>query len=378
MKTKIISGVLLLFINFSINAQNKGTEISRDWTSFVQSISISTDTPKKFKLSADVKVAPDDKNAWAGIWLRIDTKNKERGLFENMRDKPIRLNKWKNYSIEGTIDKNTKTLNFGGLTLYNGKFFFDNFQLLIEDQNGKMQPYSIANSDFEKDIVNNVIPGWNEAISGNRTIRVKEFTITSHTEDKNTSLLITGSNIKETQPESIGDPESKSPQIEAMISMLDDLKARVEYAVKNLKKQHVDHLHDEKANRIGVLVMHLAAAEAYYQVSTFENRGFNEEEKKEWDIPLDLGEKAREKYKGKDIDYYLEIYNKVRKKTIEELRKRDDAWFISVNNGSWGTNQYQWFHVMEHQSSHLGQILFLKKRLPPLKKEIKQTEKMKN
>lgn len=28
-------------------------------------------------------------------------------------------------------------------------------------------------------------------------------------------------------------------------------------------------------------------------------------------------------------------------------------------------NHYYWFHVMEHQSSHLGQILFLKKRIPP-------------
>ena len=28
-------------------------------------------------------------------------------------------------------------------------------------------------------------------------------------------------------------------------------------------------------------------------------------------------------------------------------------------------NFFGWFHVMEHQSSHLGQILFLKKRIPP-------------
>ena len=36
------------------------------------------------------------------------------------------------------------------------------------------------------------------------------------------------------------------------------------------------------------------------------------------------------------------------------------------------TNQYCWFHVMEHQSSHLGQILFLKKRIPPEQKEQKK------
>ena len=41
--------------------------------------------------------------------------------------------------------------------------------------------------------------------------------------------------------------------------------------------------------------MHLAAAEAYYQVFTFEGRGFNDEEKEKWQAALDLGAKAREK-----------------------------------------------------------------------------------
>ena len=54
-----------------------------------------------------------------------------------------------------------------------------------------------------------------------------------------------------------------------MISMLEDLKARVERIVKDLPQEHVDHLHDVKANRIGALIMHLAAAEAYYQKYTF-------------------------------------------------------------------------------------------------------------
>ena len=33
---------------------------------------------------------------------------------------------------------------------------------------------------------------------------------------------------------------------------------------------------------------------------------------------------------GKPISYYLKIYNNVRQKTIEELRKKDDKWFKSV------------------------------------------------
>jgi hypothetical protein len=72
----------------------------------------------------------------------------------------------------------------------------------------------------------------------------------------------------------------------------------------------------------------------------------------------------------------LIFFNEVRAKTIAELKKRDDAWFEEVKKN--GTNNYFcWFHVMEHQSSHLGQILFLSKRIPP-QPELKLEKPIKN
>lgn len=159
--------------------------------------------------------------------------------------------------------------------------------------------------------------------------------------------------------------------------MLEDLKDRVERTVKNMSLYEIDYLHDEKANRIGSLIMHLAAAEKYYQVLTFENRDFTPEEKAKWGTALDLDKGGRDKWKGHEIQYYLDIYNEVRNKTIEELKKRDDAWFNQQVMKEEVTNHYCWFHVMEHQSSHLGQILFLKKRIPP-QKEIILEQKIKN
>ena len=147
--------------------------------------------------------------------------------------------------------------------------------------------------------------------------------------------------------------------------MLEDLKDRVENKIKNMSQYELDYLHDEKANRIGSLVMHLAAAEVYYQVYTFENREFNDEEKKKWQVAFDLDNGGRDEFKGKEAQYYLDIYNEVRAKTIAELKKRDDAWFAEVHKDYNVNNHYCWFHVMEHQSSHLGQILFLHKRIPP-------------
>lgn len=378
MKIKL-TFIFFVFLHFSYG-QQKTT--SRDWTSFVQTIDISLKSKKKFKLTGNLKVNPADDKAWAGLWARVDTKDGEPGFFDNMQDRKVRVNKWNKYTIEGTIDQNTKSLSFGGLCLYNGEFLFDNFNLFVEDDNGKFKQLNIANNNFESDIKNNIIKNWNEAIISNKTVRVKEFSITTSNDSFSgkKSLLITGSGIKVPEQErgKIGKKSAKNPEIENMISMLEDLKARVERIVKNLPLEHVDHLHDAKANRIGALIMHLAAAEVYYQKFTFGKSLVKKKNAEDWDAGMNLDTKGRELLKGKEISYYLNIYNNVRQKTIEELRKRNDQWFKSINAGNGISNQYAWFHVMEHQSSHLGQILFLKKRLPELKKEVTIKEAIKN
>ncbi len=379
MKRIILPLIFLLLIGNIVNAQKV---VSRNWTSFTQQIEISSDSEKKFKLIGSLKVEPADDKAWAGLWVRVDTKNDEPGFFDNMGDRPVKSSTWQEYTIEGTINKNSKSLNFGGLCLYNGKFYFDNLKLFIEGEDGKFQEMPILNGDFEKSVKNNEADSWYESIRSKNTVRVKEYTL-SGTKDAATgkrALLITGSGIKVPDYEfgKIGKDNADNPQIDNMISMLEDLKGRLERIVKNLPQEHVDHLHDEKANRFGALVMHLAAAEVYYQKYTFGESKFDKEDPELWKVGLDLGDKAREQFKGKPISYYLDLFDKVRAETIKELRKRDDKWFKEVNAGNSMANQYAWFHVMEHQSSHLGQILFLRKRLPPVKKEVKIKEQVKN
>ena len=371
--------ILLLFLSvFSIHSQTQ-KEVSREWTSFNQTIDVQTATSKKFKVVAFVKVDTQDPNAWAGVWARVDRRDDERGFFDNMGDRPIKTNEWQSYTVEGKIDANSKSLSFGGLSMYNGKFYFDKFELYIENDKGILVSVQIPNSSFEMQSKNNEIPKWSLGIENNQMVKVKEYKITSEKDRKDgvASLLLEGSGIKFKETGKIGNIEGASPQIGAMISMLEDLKDRVEETVKNMSQYEIDYLHDKEANRIGALVMHLAAAEAYYQVFTFESRDFNAEEKKKWDAALDLDEGGRDVFKGHDIQYYLNIYNEVRAKTIAELKKRDDAWFATVQTRYDWSNQYCWFHVMEHQSSHLGQILFLKKRIQPQMK-VDLEQKIKN
>ena len=157
-------------------------------------------------------------------------------------------------------------------------------------------------------------------------------------------------------------PEGFTHDIGNMVSMLDNLKSRVERLVTDLNQEQTDYLIDENANRIGAIIYHLAATEKYYQIYTFEDRQFNEAEKEKWMIPLSLGDAGREELKGQPIAYYLDIYNKVRAKTKELLKTKNDDWFSKKNNQM--SNHWAWFHVMEHQANHMGQLAFLTKRLP--------------
>ena len=170
----------------------------------------------------------------------------------------------------------------------------------------------------------------------------------------NTSL-ITAQNV-------IKAPKGYDTQIGNMVSMLDDLKSRVTRSVAGLDQEETDFLLDENANRIGAMILHLAATEKYYQVYTFENRGLNLVERQQWEIAQNLGETARKELVGKPITYYLDIWDEVRKETKRLLKTKDDSWFESMVAGSSMNNHWAWYHVMEHQANHMGQIRMIAKR----------------
>jgi len=172
------------------------------------------------------------------------------------------------------------------------------------------------------------------------------------------SVLSYGQNyIKETK--------GYSPQIGTTVAMLEDLKRRVTNSVINLTDEETDFLLDEDANRIGAMILHLAATEKYYQVYTFEGRGYNAEEEKTWGAAMNLGDRGRDELVGKPISYYLEIWDEVRAETLRLLKTKDDKWFnsnVDVRRANMN-NHWAWYHVMEHQANHMGQIRLIIKRI---------------
>jgi Protein of unknown function (DUF664) len=173
----------------------------------------------------------------------------------------------------------------------------------------------------------------------------------------------------------LGPRPGYSPQLGTFVSLLTWMRDAngVISATKNLTTADLDYLIDPNANTIGALMLHLAANETYYQLNTFEGKKWDtwaDSVKKQWDPAMNLGDAGRKTIKGHDRDYYLNILQETRAKTLAEFSKRDDVWLMAVDKDwFWGpTNNYcKWFHVCEHEAHHTGQIAFLRKRLPGAK-----------
>jgi uncharacterized damage-inducible protein DinB len=177
-------------------------------------------------------------------------------------------------------------------------------------------------------------------------------------------------------PNVLGPVPGYSPQIGTLVSELTWMRGAVLRAVKDMTGDQLDFLLDNKANRIGALLLHLAATEKLYQLNTFGRVGPQDIEKghafDDWGVAMELGEPARKAIKGHALDYYLMHLHDLREKTLAELRKRDDQWLMAVDKTwPWGptNNLCKWFHVCEHESHHTGQIALLAVRAPGRKSQ---------
>ena len=184
-----------------------------------------------------------------------------------------------------------------------------------------------------------------------------------------TAAPVTGANV-------FGPRPGYTPEIGTLVSEMAWMREAVLRAVKDMTPPQLDYLLDEKANRIGALLLHLAATERLYQINTFESVGadalYKSADFKEWVVPMELGAPARQSITGNDLDHYLKILQKGREKTLAEFRKRDDQWLMAVDKTwPWGptNNLCKWFHVCEHESHHSGQISLIKSRAPGGKQE---------
>ena len=125
------------------------TEVVQDWNAFSQGFDMTTYQGGQFRLKALVKVENASKLTNARLWARLD-KKKGTAFFDNMQNRPITENKWREYSIEGDIDKKALKLFIGGLYFGTGKYYYDNFSLEVKANGNDWKKLQVTNGDFEK------------------------------------------------------------------------------------------------------------------------------------------------------------------------------------------------------------------------------------
>ena len=109
---------------------------------------------KRLRYSAWVKASKV--NDWAGLWMRVDGKDRPNTLsFDNMQDRPIKgTSDWKQYAIVLDVPEDSKAIAFGILVSGPGTVWIDDISFEVVDasvpttgQSGKPKP---ANLNFEK------------------------------------------------------------------------------------------------------------------------------------------------------------------------------------------------------------------------------------
>ena len=147
--------------------------------------------------------------------------------------------------------------------------------------------------------------------------------------------------------------------------MLDLVRHSLLAAVDGLTEEQLDHLYDAESNSIGALLAHIAAVERAYQVLTMEEREPSPAEERSWSAALKLGEHGRKMLKGRELKWYLDELKSVRRHTLTALSRYDDEWLERPLADATKTNaHWVWFHVVENEMCHCGQIRWLRARLP--------------
>jgi len=167
-----------------------------------------------------------------------------------------------------------------------------------------------------------------------------------------------------------GKREGYSDQVSILVSMMDWMRMIIMRDSQDLSQKELDFLLDDNSNSIGAMLMHLAATERYYQLSTFlgvskSKMNFGVDDTL-WSAASSLGNVGRKTFKGKPLSFYTDKLNEVREFSKTELKNRDDNWLMESTRGfgNQPTNNYcRWFHVVEHESNHNGQIRYIKSRV---------------
>ena len=157
-----------------------------------------------------------------------------------------------------------------------------------------------------------------------------------------------------------------SPHIGALVQMMAYARLTTLQAVEGMGISELDAIPPSFSNSVGMLLAHIAATDRIYQAASFEGRDvFGTPEYTPYQGAMTFGWKG-EKVQGRTLENLLAELEEVRAYTLSQLAQRDDDWLASAASapGFADMNQHwAWFHVMEDEVSHRGQIRIIRKAI---------------
>lgn len=150
-----------------------------------------------------------------------------------------------------------------------------------------------------------------------------------------------------------------------LVRMLEHTRAVTLQEINDLSVEQLDFIMTSGGNSIGALLKHIAAIEKAHQLISFQERDFTKEELEIWEDALYLG-KAGRIIRSHEIQYYVQLLQSVREESLKYLNEQDDEWLMSEGkwpNGVAYNQHYLWFHVLEDEVSHCGQIRMMKNEI---------------
>ena len=157
-----------------------------------------------------------------------------------------------------------------------------------------------------------------------------------------------------------------SPHIGALVQMMEYVRSTTLEAVQDITAEELDSIPDGFSNSVGMLLAHIAATDRIYQAASFENRdAFEAPDYAPYLGAMTFGWKG-EKVQGRTLEDLQRELEETRTHTLAQLALRDDEWLAAPAPvpGFPDMNQHwAWFHVMEDEVSHRGQIRILRKAL---------------
>ncbi|WP_407568692.1 DinB family protein [Deinococcus altitudinis] len=157
-----------------------------------------------------------------------------------------------------------------------------------------------------------------------------------------------------------------SPHIGALVQMMAYARLTTVQAVEGMNGAELDAVPPGFSNSVGMLLAHIAATDRLYQAASFEGRDIYDAPEYAPHLGAMTFGHSGEPVRGRTLEHLLSELENVRAHTLSQLARRDDAWLAAAAQvpGFADMNQHwAWFHVMEDEVSHRGQIRILRRAI---------------